>query len=443
MRPAARLAIAALSTLALVLPLAGSAVADPKGPTLPSAERVEQAKRDVEKKKRSVAELQAALEASNARLEEAVIRAGYLAEQYNGAVWRLSEARKAKKQAERAEADAAQAVRSQRRGIITLVTESYQNGTELNTATALVGEGGPEGLMNRYAVVESAGDSMEAAYARFRKASARAKEARAKAVGAEKKQEELAGEARRLRDEAGQAAAAAAYATNQIAAQREQLVEALAKAEDISYELASERQKGLERIAEQKAAALAEARARARAEAEKAALKKAAEAAKKARSEAKRAKKGVKKPDGDETTGSSPGSGGAYVRPVDYTPRAPGKGAKAAVNYAKMQLGKPYVWAAAGPNAFDCSGLTMRAWQAGGKMLPHFSGAQYEMGTRIPVPLAAAGDLYFWTSNGRPSGIHHVAIALGGGRFIEAPRTGLTVRYNSVSNWYPDYAVRP
>jgi cell wall-associated NlpC family hydrolase len=438
-RPAARLAIAALSTLALVLPLAGSAVADPKGPTLPSAERVEKAKRDVEEKKRSVAELQAALEASNARLEEAVIQAGYLAEQYNGAVWRLSEARKAKKQAEQDEADAIEAVRNQRRAIITLVTESYQNGTELNTATALVGEGGPEGLMNRYAVVQSAGDSMEAAHARYRQASARAKEARSKAVGAEKKQEELAEEARRLRDEAGQAAAAAALATNQIAAQREELVEALAKAEDISYELASKRQKGLERIAEQKAAELA----RARKEAEEAALKKARDEARKAREEAKDAGKGVKKPKRDRTGSQSPATGGAYVRPVDYTPRAPGRGAKAAVNYAKMQLGKPYVWAAAGPNAFDCSGLTMRAWQAGGKMLPHFSGAQYEMGTRIPVPLAAAGDLYFWTNNGRPSGIHHVALALGDGRFIEAPRTGLAVRYNHVSNWYPDYAVRP
>jgi cell wall-associated NlpC family hydrolase len=424
----------------LVLPLAGSAVAaDPKGPTLPSAERVEKAKQEVEKKKRSVAELQAALEASNARLEEAVIQAGYLAEQYNGAVWRLSEARKAKKQAEQAEADAIEAVRNQRRGIITLVTESYQNGTELNTATALVGEGGPEGLMNRYAVVQSAGDSMEAAYARYRQASVRAKEARAEAVGAEKKQEELAEEARRLRDEAGQAAAAAALATNQIAAQREELVEALAKAEDISYELASKRQEGLERIAEQRAAELAQARK----EAEEAALKKARDEARKAREEAREARKGVKKPQRDRSSSQSPVSGGAWVRPVDYTPRAPGRGARAAVNYAKMQLGKPYVWAAAGPNAFDCSGLTMRAWQAGGKMLPHFSGAQYEMGTRIPVPLAAAGDLYFWTNNGRPSGIHHVAIALGGGRFIEAPRTGLTVRYNSVSNWYPDYAVRP
>ena len=60
----------------------------------------------------------------------------------------------------------------------------------------------------------------------------------------------------------------------------------------------------------------------------------------------------------------------------------------------------------------------------------------------IPVSSARAGDLYFWSSNGLPSGIHHVALALGGGQFIEAPHTGAYVRYNSVYAWYPNCAVR-
>jgi cell wall-associated NlpC family hydrolase len=84
----------------------------------------------------------------------------------------------------------------------------------------------------------------------------------------------------------------------------------------------------------------------------------------------------------------------------------------------------------------------MMAWRQGGISLPHFSGAQYDAGTPIPVADARPGDLYFWSYNGRPSGIHHVALALGNGAFIEAPHTGAFVRYNNVSDFYPNFAVR-
>jgi cell wall-associated NlpC family hydrolase len=84
----------------------------------------------------------------------------------------------------------------------------------------------------------------------------------------------------------------------------------------------------------------------------------------------------------------------------------------------------------------------MQAWASAGRYLPHYSVAQYESGTPIPVSSARAGDLLFWSSNGAPSGIHHVALYLGGGSFIEAPHTGAYVRYNSIYSWYPDFAVR-
>jgi len=117
-------------------------------------------------------------------------------------------------------------------------------------------------------------------------------------------------------------------------------------------------------------------------------------------------------------------------------------GAQQAIRFAEAQLGEPYQWGGSGPASWDCSGLTMQAWAAAGRALPHFAAAQYDAGTPIPVSSAGPGDLLFWTSNGRPSGIHHVALALGGGRFIEAPHTGAFVRYNSVYSWYPDFAVR-
>src|SRR5690606_34844205 len=65
------------------------------------------------------------------------------------------------------------------------------------------------------------------------------------------------------------------------------------------------------------------------------------------------------------------------VPPVDT------KAAARAVEYAHEQLGKPYRWGGAGPDAFDCSGLTMRAWQRGGRSLPHWSVAQAQRVTRI------------------------------------------------------------
>jgi cell wall-associated NlpC family hydrolase len=84
----------------------------------------------------------------------------------------------------------------------------------------------------------------------------------------------------------------------------------------------------------------------------------------------------------------------------------------------------------------------MMAFRQAGIYLPHFSGAQYDAGTPISVGSARRGDLMFWSSNGRPSGIHHVAIYLGGGQVIEAPRAGTQVRIRSLDYWYPDLAAR-
>ncbi len=114
-----------------------------------------------------------------------------------------------------------------------------------------------------------------------------------------------------------------------------------------------------------------------------------------------------------------------------------------AIAYAKQQLGRPYQWGAVGPSTFDCSGLTMRAWGMGGKSLPHYSVAQFYQSTRVSMADAKPGDLLFWSNNGSPSGIHHVALYLGGGQFIEAPHTGANVRYNSIYSWYPDFVARP
>jgi peptidoglycan DL-endopeptidase CwlO len=99
-----------------------------------------------------------------------------------------------------------------------------------------------------------------------------------------------------------------------------------------------------------------------------------------------------------------------------------GHGAAAAVATARAQIGKPYVYGAAGPDSFDCSGLTMYAWRAGGVSLPHSSQSQYAGSTHIPISQLQPGDLLFFYSD-----IHHVAMYSGGGMMIEAAHTGTNV----------------
>jgi cell wall-associated NlpC family hydrolase len=105
-------------------------------------------------------------------------------------------------------------------------------------------------------------------------------------------------------------------------------------------------------------------------------------------------------------------------------------GAGAAIAEAKRHLGAPYEWGAAGPNSYDCSGLTMVAWRAGGVSLPHYSGAQYSSTTHIPMSAIQPGDLIFYES---PS--QHVALYIGGGQIIHAPHPGGVVEYASLYYW--------
>ena len=101
--------------------------------------------------------------------------------------------------------------------------------------------------------------------------------------------------------------------------------------------------------------------------------------------------------------------------------------AKIAVAEAYRQLGKPYRWGAAGPNSFDCSGLTMWVWAKAGVSLPHSSRMQIHHGTRVSKSELQPGDLVFY---GHP--IHHVGIYVGNGQYIAAPHTGAVVGFRSV-----------
>jgi peptidoglycan DL-endopeptidase CwlO len=115
-----------------------------------------------------------------------------------------------------------------------------------------------------------------------------------------------------------------------------------------------------------------------------------------------------------------------------------------AADWALGQLNKPYVWAAAGPDTFDCSGLTMRAWEQVGITLDHWTGTQWTAGPHVPISQLSRGDLLFFgriTQN--PGDIHHVGIYVGKGMMVHAPQTGDVVRVAPM--WRSDLvgATRP
>jgi len=107
-----------------------------------------------------------------------------------------------------------------------------------------------------------------------------------------------------------------------------------------------------------------------------------------------------------------------------------GPGHPEVVAIAQRYLGIPYVYGAAGPNAFDCSGLTMYCYAQIGIGLAHGATAQQQSSTPVPIGSLQPGDLVFF---GGASYSYHVGIYVGGGSMIHAPHTGAVVSYGSTS----------
>jgi cell wall-associated NlpC family hydrolase len=119
------------------------------------------------------------------------------------------------------------------------------------------------------------------------------------------------------------------------------------------------------------------------------------------------------------------------VSPEAQTIVAPPSSYSGAVGVAMAQLGKPYVWAAAGPDSFDCSGLVVYSFAAVGKSLPHSTYALYSLGVPVSRDALQPGDLVFF------DGLGHVGIYIGGDQFVHAPHTGDVVKVSSLDEgWY-------
>ncbi|HKS49777.1 MAG TPA: NlpC/P60 family protein [Amycolatopsis sp.] len=123
-------------------------------------------------------------------------------------------------------------------------------------------------------------------------------------------------------------------------------------------------------------------------------------------------------------------AGPAMAAPVTLPASAPSNVGAAALRVAMTQLGKPYVWGAAGPNAYDCSGLVRWAFRQAGVNLPRTSSTQSTVGKPVSRDQLRPGDLVFFYSP-----VHHVGIYVGDGRILHASTAGQPVKISSMAGF--------
>ncbi len=114
----------------------------------------------------------------------------------------------------------------------------------------------------------------------------------------------------------------------------------------------------------------------------------------------------------------------------------------AAVSFAQSKVGQAYVYGGTGNGGWDCSGLTQAALRAAGVSVPRVAADQAAASTHVSLDALKAGDLLFWSNNGQDSGVYHVALYIGDGKYVEAANPSSGVRVQTVANWAPDFAGR-
>ncbi|MCY0932485.1 C40 family peptidase [Streptomyces sp. H27-H1] len=179
------------------------------------------------------------------------------------------------------------------------------------------------------------------------------------------------------------------------------------------------RQAAEARAAVEKAAAKAKA-------AEKAAQEEAAQE-KAAKAKAAKAKAAKAKATKEKAAKAKPAAG------------KPGAGATAVAAFARAQMGSAYVYGGTGPSGWDCSALVQAAYKAAGIALPRVSQSQSAVGTSVPLNDLRPGDILYWGDKGSA---YHVAIYVGGGKFIGAQNPSDGVAERTLAYDRPTGAVR-
>ncbi|MFC8450867.1 NlpC/P60 family protein [Kitasatospora sp. NPDC057223] len=440
----------------------------------PSTGDIAAARAEADRRAAASTAIEARLTAAEVERDRAHRAAEQAVESYNGAQARLARARTEESDALQRAAVAELARHEAAEDAAGLAAETYRQGTtaELSAIDALLGARGPHAAGAQAAVIGVISsrtrqilDAATGTAAAAVRASAAAREAAAAA-------ERAAAQVRTAKDNAQASTRARQTQVAEIGRRREQLLTELAAARNTTVGLERRRRDALEAIAAREAEAAARAAAEAaaaaaeKAAAEQAAAEKAAAeqaAAERAAAEQPAAAQALQAAGETGDTGETGEAGETGDAAVDRTavdrtavdraaaplpPPGAGRwsatGAAAAIAFARSKIGLPYVWGGEGPDGYDCSGLTMMAWRAGGRRVPHFAADQYARSTPLTYRQLRPGDLVFWTDTGRAADIYHVALYIGDDQMIEAPRAGMAIKQASL--WImgtPDFYARP
>jgi peptidoglycan DL-endopeptidase CwlO len=432
-RHAGRVGAAMVAVGALALTAALSATAD-QAPVFPSQAQVDRAKAAVRGTAATIASLDAQYAAASARLIQVQEQAAAAGEAYNGARFELAQRTATATAAAQRAAQSQQVADAASLEVRRYAASVYQAGGSLGELDAYLSSSGPQDLLDRATALQAVGDARARTLQKAAASSIVADLMRRQAAKAQADQAQAARVAEQAHNVAQAQAEQAQVAATQIQQQQQTLVTSLAALRKTSVTLERQRQDGLAAAAAARAAA-AEAARMAQLAAQRAQAAHDAATRRAAQREAARA---AAEAAAQRAAAVAAEAAAQQNRPTPQPrsdnpppPPPPSSGSTSAViAYAQAQIGKPYQWGAAGPDAFDCSGLTMQAWAQAGVSLDHYTGAQWDETARVAISDLRPGDLVFYGSAGPSS--HHVGLYVGGGQMIEAPHMGAFVRYASI-----------
>ncbi|MGW4929869.1 C40 family peptidase [Agromyces sp. NPDC004153] len=405
--------VAVGAVTASVVVAGGPAMAEPD---YPSWSEIEQAKQNEQTKQAEIARVGELLVGLQQAADAAAIASMQADEAWRIAVDQRDRAAERERmlgqQAD--EADAVAEISKMRAGLLAAHLAKTA-GSDFTTELMFSGDDA-RGLLQQLGMASKLGEQSNEVYEQALADRNTADSLREQAADAAAERERLAGLAEQRADEAREAADRANAAVAVQEQKSAELYAQLASLKDTTAELERERAEGQAREAAAAAAAAAVAAAAA-------------------------ASRAAQPP---APAPPAPGEGGVAPAPPS-APAPPNSGAvETAIAFARAQLGEPYRLGGAGPNVWDCSGLTKMAYANAGIYIgTHSATNQYRTlagrGLGVAVSQAQRGDLLFWGSGGD---YYHVAISLGGGRILEAPREGVPVREYFI--WgSPSAAARP
>ena len=425
--------------------VAAAAYADP-GPQGSTQAQVAQAKAAAGAAAAQVAALDQAYLAASLDLERIQEDAAAAGEEYNGALYRLQQSTK---EAETAAAAAATARRQAAGATATIrdfASKAYQSGGSLGDVSALLSGDGGQGLLDRATALELISARRTEALAEAALAANTAAAAQAAADRASGQLAQAVRDAQAAKGVADNQAATAAAAAARIQTQQQAMAQQLATLRHTSVALEKARQDALLAKARQDEAKKAKDKVTppprptsTTPAAPRPSTPAPSTISPKPSTSSPKPSTSSPKPTTPKPTTPKPSTTTPKPKPTTSSPKPPppATGVAAVLAYANAQIGKWYQWGGAGPNTFDCSGLTMMAWRQAGVYLSHYTGAQWNETRRVAIADLQPGDLVFFGPSGPTS--THVGLYIGGGQMIEAPHTGAQVRIASIyrSNLLP------